>query len=145
LVEIITLQSSATTWQELFNEVAEYALKNNLVKNGYKEFLISREKEYPTGLKYNDSFAIALPHADIKYSNRQCIILVKPANKITFNRMDDKNSTVDVDLVAFLIITDADTYSKFLSKLVTYFQDQNVQNLIKLGKLDIIANELRKL
>jgi len=104
LVEIITLQSSATTWQELFNEVAEYALKNNLVKNGYKEFLISREKEYPTGLRYNDSFAIALPHADIKYSNKQCIILVKPASKITFNRMDDKNSTVDVDLVAFHLL-----------------------------------------
>lgn len=145
MIDVIILNSNASSWEELFNEVSEYLLKNGIVKNGYKEFLINREKEFPTGLKFNDSFAIALPHADIQYSNKQCAVIVKPNKEIWFNRMDEKSETVKVDIIVFLIITDAKTYNKFLSNLMILFQNPKVQNIIKEGKLDLLAEELKKL
>lgn len=39
MIKIITLNSNAKTWQEMFEEVADYLLRQGIVKEGYKEFL----------------------------------------------------------------------------------------------------------
>ena len=145
MIDTIILNSNATSWEELFDEVSQYLLEKGIVKSGYKEFLIKREKEFPTGLKFSDTFAIALPHADIQYSNKQCVVLVKPNKDVKFNRMDEKSETVKVDLVVFLIITDANSYNKFLSGLLELLQNIEIQKIIKEGKLDLVAEEIKKL
>jgi len=145
MIKIITLNSNAKTWQEMFEEVADYLLRQGIVKEGYKEFLKNREKEFPTGLKFNEDFAIALPHADIKYSNEQCVVLVKPSNNVFFNLMDDKNASVKVSLVVFLIITDPTIYNKFLSRLVTIFQDTKIQRFINNGDLEPLKEAIEKI
>jgi mannitol/fructose-specific phosphotransferase system IIA component (Ntr-type) len=59
--------------------------------------------------------------------------------------MDDKNASVKVSLVVFLIITDPTIYNKFLSRLVTIFQDTKIQRFINNGDLEPLKEAIEKI
>lgn len=145
-IKVIVLNNiSASNWEELFDKVASYLYTENMVKDGYKEFLVKREKEFPTGFLFNENFALALPHADIKYSQAQAVVLVRPAKPVEFKRADDSSKTVNANIIVFLIIKDEKAYTKFLSQLVALFQNEEVQQEALKGNLGFIKERVEEI
>lgn len=115
------------------------------VKHGYGKALLERERKYPTGLVINGAANVAIPHADIEYSLRPVVVIIKRANgQFKFGRMDDPDNSILVDMVFLLVVEKSSIYVKFLADLIELFQDTNFSRKLKEGKLKSVANLLRE-
>lgn len=119
------------TREEALSFLSDELLRKNYVKEGYKQSLLEREEEHPTGLALADSVNVAIPHTVTDLANENVFVLAIPQNEIRFRRMDDPSTEVSVDLIFLLVISDPNRYLKFLSKLTENFANKDLLSYIK--------------
>ncbi len=128
-------------WEGALKELAEYALSKGYVKPSYVKALLDREEKYPTGISIPNAVNVAIPHAEVEHVYRQALIIGYGEKPVRFGNIEDPDSTVDVDVILLLIISNPDGYVQFLSKLTLLFQDKDFIELARsrryreLGKL----------
>ena len=70
--ELVFPQVEASTKEEVISLLADALEKQGFVKDTYKDAILVREKEYPTGLP-STSPVVAIPHADNNLVNTTSI------------------------------------------------------------------------
>lgn len=124
-IRLLHLQGGGVA-SDVLSLLAEYATKYNLVKKGYKDALLEREKLYPTGIKAIKG--IAIPHADQEYTKKETVIVVTLDKPCLFKAMGGGcGQEVKVE-VLFLLILSEKKQVDALSKIVSFIQDENKMN-----------------
>ena len=132
--------------KELFIYMGEKLKESGYVKEGYTEAIIEREKEYPTGFQIGD-IAIAMPHVDAKYANKNGIFVSTLKKFIKFEDAEE-DRMLDVEIIFGLIIKDHDEHIEFLTRVSDLFQKDGFLESLKNSQTDeeiltILTKELK--
>lgn len=131
---LIDLNCSAISVEELFKEKAKVLLKMGYVTDTYEEALLQREKEYPTGLKM-PSIDIAIPHTTTEHINEPFIYFNRLNIKgMEFIQMGTDDVVVKPECVLMLGITKPEEQITLLAELMDLFNNSDFINSILLAK-----------
>lgn len=127
LVKIDTEYNDA---EGALNDTANVLFESGVVKDTFKEAIIKREKEFPTGLNFG-GIGIAIPHTDAEHVIKQSIAMNRLKKPVKFVEMASDNNLVDVSLIVMLAIKDPKNQIQFLQALMEVFQNKdNVEKMI---------------
>ncbi|MCY3028650.1 PTS sugar transporter subunit IIA [Aerococcus sp. JJEM-2022a] len=123
--ELVFVNSTASSLEEVINNVASKMIDKDIVKDSYPEAVISREKELPTGLNIGSEFGIAIPHTDVQHVNRSAIGITTLEKPIKVHSMVNPEDIIDTQLVFNLSVADPDGQIKILQQLMGLFKKVN--------------------
>jgi len=119
---LVIMGLEAETDQEAIGIMARMLYDQGYVKESYIQAVKEREKEFFTGLGFEE-MGVAMPHTDAVHVNRQAIgigILKKP---VRFRTMGELDGALDVQLMFMLAINKPDKQLDFLSHMIASCQD----------------------
>lgn len=129
---------------DALKSLVSVAEEHDYVTDAYREALLDREGEYPTGIYIPPlDYGVAIPHADAELVTEQALVVGVPESPVAFANMEDPEDTVDAELVLLLVVEDTDGYSEFLSNLVPLFQEESFYEHVQNGNGDAIVDEIR--
>lgn len=106
---------------EVLNHIADELIAKGLVTDSYRHAIFEREHQYPTGIAL-DQHAVAIPHCDAKHSLKPAIYFIRPNKTVVFNRADE-DTTIAVEMIIALVVTDPQAQLKLLRTLFGKLQD----------------------
>lgn len=118
-----------STQQEVLIKLADLLKKQGKVKDGYKEAIIKREGEYPTGLPSTEP-SIAIPHANYKLVNTTTLAIATLEEPVAFHNMENINETLDIQIVMMMAIGTPHGQVEMLQRVVSIIQDEKLRNNI---------------
>jgi galactitol PTS system EIIA component len=140
--EVVHFEDSTST--AALESLVSIAEIKGYVTDEYRAALLDREEEYPTGLYIPPhDYAVAIPHADADLALEQALVVGVPDAPVTFHSMEAPEKTVEAELVLLLVVAETDGYSKFLSKLVSLFQEESFYHAVQAGSGDEIVEQVR--
>lgn len=104
------------TCSDILSFLADKLKEEGYAKEGYKEAILKREVEYPTGLPAE--IKIAIPHCDHTLVNESAIAIGVLNNTVNFQAMDDPSKTLDVQIVIMLALDEPHGHIEMLQKIV---------------------------
>ncbi|MBS4804197.1 MAG: PTS sugar transporter subunit IIA [Clostridium sp.] len=104
------------TSNDILSFLADKLKEEGYAKEGYKEAILKREVEYPTGLPAE--IKIAIPHCDHTLVNESAIAVGVLNNTVNFQAMDDPSKTLDVQIVIMLALDEPHGHIEMLQKIV---------------------------
>ena len=133
--------------RDLFEQVADLLEDKGVVKESYREALIAREADFPTGLDMEflgkNLPNVAIPHTDTGHCLTENVAVVRLDKPITFRNMIAPTSEVEVSLLFFIINSSNDSQTGILSHLMDFFTSPgNLEGLAKLESKSEIYNYL---
>lgn len=130
--------------EEVLSAIADALCEQGLVKDTYKEAILNREKEFPTGLN-TGGINLAIPHADVVHVNKPAIAIAILDKPVEFQAMDEPEQTILVQVVVMLALKEAHGHIEMLQKVVGLIQDQAlVKQLIELEDKTEICNKIKE-
>ncbi|HIY92298.1 PTS sugar transporter subunit IIA [Companilactobacillus sp. HBUAS56275] len=120
--EIVLLDIAPKDSTEALGMVADELIKKDVVKESYKDAVIKREKEFPTGLNA-PSLGIAIPHTDAIHVNKPQIAIARLAQPVKFLQMGD-GADVEAKLIFMLALKEPHAQLETLQKLVALIQNE---------------------
>ncbi len=121
----IFIKKSFKDKKEALEFFSDNLMDRGKILDGFKEALLEREENYPTGLLVGD-INLAIPHADHIYVKESEILLCTLENPILFQRMDKPEEVVEVSIIILLAISDPNAHIKVLQRLFSLIQDQTI-------------------
>lgn len=133
------------TSNDLLSFLADKLKEEGFAKEGYKEAILKREAEYPTGLPAE--VKIAIPHCDHTLVNKPAIAVGVLNNTVNFQAMDDPNKTLDVQIVIMLALDEPHGHIEMLQKIVQLIKSsEDLKKIIEVTSdeevLQVINNYL---
>lgn len=122
--EAILLDIKGADATDVLSQMADVLYKKDVVKDTYKEALLTREVDYPTGLQV-ERIGVAIPHTDAVHVNKDQIAFARLTEPVVFRQMGD-GVEVQVSLVFMLALKEAHAQLATLQKLVSLIQDEAV-------------------
>ncbi len=119
--KLFVVEGNARTWQEAVEITSGVLLEQGCVYEDFYESCVEREKSYPTGL--TDLCPIAIPHTSKEHVKQEAVCALKLANPVTFYRMDDSESTVQVRYVLNLAFLDDNEHLELISRIIRCIKD----------------------
>ncbi|RPA60974.1 PTS sugar transporter subunit IIA [Aerococcus agrisoli] len=120
---------------QVISFLADKLLEAGYVKEGYKEAILERELEYPTGLPSNAP-GIAIPHANHELVNTTTLGIATLKNPVSFQNMEDTKSAVEIQIVIMLAIDEPHGHIEMLQKIVGIIQDEATRKNILAAESD---------
>lgn len=117
-------------FEEIIKFVGERLEREGYVKDTYIEAVISREKEFPTGLEMLTG-GISIPHTDRNHVNKSIISVVTLKQPIEVHSMINPSDKVKVTIFFVLAIENPDGQIKILQKLMNILQDKKFKEEIE--------------
>ncbi|MGG7058830.1 PTS sugar transporter subunit IIA [Clostridium nigeriense] len=115
---------------EILSYLAEKLQEKGYSKEGYREAILKREEEYPTGLPAE--VKIAIPHCDHTLVNESAIAIGVLKNTVNFQAMDDPSKTLDVQIVIMLALNEPHGHIEMLQKIVQLIKNpEDLKKIIK--------------
>ncbi|MFT8930644.1 MAG: PTS sugar transporter subunit IIA [Sporolactobacillus sp.] len=127
--ELIYLSERALNETELFEKIASRLYCQGFVNKDYKDGLVKREENFPTGLM-TQYLNIALPHSDTCFIEQPFICVVRIKDPITVKQMGD-NQEIEVRNFLFLGIKDPSKQVGLLQFLMELFQDESFVSMFQ--------------
>ena len=125
---------SATTCDELFEQVGSKLAEKGIVKPSFVEAIKERERNYPTGLDLSvvgeNVPSVAIPHTETEHCNENHIVVVKLNNGVAFKNMIAPDKTVDVRFAFFIINSQKTAQTNILSNLMEFFTKGNNMSIL---------------
>ncbi|HWJ80211.1 MAG TPA: PTS sugar transporter subunit IIA [Niallia sp.] len=128
---------------EILDFLASELIKKGYVKSSYKDALIKRENEFPTGLDYGD-YGVAIPHSDADHVLHSTLAIVVPSSPIYFNNMDGSGK-VEVQLICNIVLKDKKNQTTMLSSLMGLFSNEEAVGEMISGDRSSIKKHLSEL
>lgn len=122
--DLIEIGTNFSSQNDMFEKMFDKLYKNNYVKESFKEAIIKREKEYPTGL-YTDKISLAIPHTDIEHVKHPFIYVIKLEKPLQFVQMGTNNEWVEVDNIFMLGIKYPSEQVDLLAQIMDKLQDND--------------------
>ena len=120
---LIEVGVEADSWEEIISYGSELLLKKGNVKEGYKEKVIERERQFPTGLA-GKHMGIAIPHTSADYTLKPSVCVLIPQKPIAFHAMASEADTIDVSIVIQLAVKNGDMQLEMLRRVAQILQDE---------------------
>lgn len=123
--ELIYVNLQAKTKEDVIEKLADELFSAGKVKETFKEAVLIREKEYPTGLplgKYN----IAMPHTFAQHVVEPAIAVAKLENPVLFTEMGTADTELPVSLIMMMAVSDPKEQVGLLKKILQVFSDGTV-------------------
>lgn len=130
---LIFEKANYSSQDELFRSVSSVLLKEGFVKETFCQSIIEREKRFPTGLSTRN-LKFAIPHTEAEYANESAIVPVFLDEPIIFNRMDNPEESIQVNIVFILVLKDGYQHVKVLGNLIRSMQDEQVVKVFKTAR-----------
>lgn len=128
---------------EALNFLSSKLYDKGYVKDGYKEAIIDREKEYPTALPSVD-IKIAIPHANHTLVNKAAIAIGILKHPVEFSSMEDSDTKLKVQIVIMLALDEPHGHIKMLQNIVKLIQNPDaLKAIIKASSIEEIMNTLQ--
>jgi galactitol PTS system EIIA component len=119
--EFIYFQKEVQTDHDILSYLADQLFEKGVVKESFKEALLQREGEFPTGLP-TEGLAVAIPHTEAKFVNDNQLAIAILANPVSFNMMGMPENQVKVSIVFLLALKDAKGHLEMLKALMNVIQ-----------------------
>ncbi|WP_281790759.1 PTS sugar transporter subunit IIA [Faecalibaculum rodentium] len=121
---------NAATPNDVFQAMAARLQEQGCVKDSFLEAVENREKEYPTGILFENT-GFAIPHTDSAHVNESQICFASLKKPVPFASMIDKSESVDVELVFMLAMSQPHEQVETLQNLMALFQDGKAVEKLK--------------
>ncbi|QTL97646.1 PTS sugar transporter subunit IIA [Iocasia frigidifontis] len=142
--DLVEINLDLNNKEEVISRLSDHMLKKGFVKTGYKEAVLKREEEFPTGL-HGAFIDFAIPHTESKYVNEAAIAVGLLKNKVRFSTMEDYEEEVEVSLVLLLAILNPSKQIRFLQKLIEMMQNEKVvKDLLQVDDSNNLVELLKK-
>lgn len=139
--EVVYFDADSSTGA--LKSLVSVAEANDYVTDEYRQALLDREREFPTGIYIPLlNYSVAIPHADAELVSEQALVVGVPESPVTFANMEDPEETVNAELVLLLVVSDTDDYSEFLSNLVPLFQEESFHEHVQSGNGDAVVEKI---
>jgi len=130
---------------DIVETVSKKLINMDIVRESYPEAILTREKEYPTGLLGKHG-GFAIPHTYSKHCKQSAVTLLRPERPLKFTRMDDHNDTVDCGLIVMLAIADPEAQLPMLRKLMKSMQNEEYFRILSTEQnSDVVRETLKKI
>ncbi|WP_300381698.1 PTS sugar transporter subunit IIA [Clostridium sp.] len=132
-----------TNKNEVLNCLANKLYEEDFVKDGYRQAILEREAEYPTGLPA--AIKIAIPHCDHTLVKDSAIAMGVLKNPVDFQAMDDPSVTLDVQVVIMLALNEPHGHIEMLQKIIKLIQNaEDLTNIIKATSDEEVLEIIKK-
>lgn len=122
--ELVFFDFEAKDRFEFFNKMSEILVEKGYVKDTWLDAILTREKNYPTGLQF-EHIAVALPHVDPENLVKPYIAVIKPKEPIVFEGMAGIGGDVPAELIVNLgLLAHAEGQVAVLQALMGVFMDE---------------------
>jgi galactitol PTS system EIIA component len=108
---------------EILSRLSDRLYENGYVKETYKDAVIERENNFPTGLPLK-SIGVAIPHTDAHHVSQTTIGVAILKRPVAFSVMGSPNEKVNVSIILMLAMNDANKQIELLQKLMDFFQNE---------------------
>ena len=115
---------------QLLDKMCSKLYSEGFVKDTYVGALKEREKEYPTGILFENT-GFAIPHTDSKHVNQSQICFTSLKKPIVFKDMTNKENEISVELVFMLAMSQPHEQVDTLQNLMMLFQDVSAVEKLK--------------
>lgn len=120
--------SDLQTQEEVFTYIGDILRQKGLVKKGFTESILDREKNYPTGLDLSpvadDMPNVAIPHTEAEYCNDKAVVFTKLNRELTFRNMIDPEKELKVQYLFFIINNEKTNQTNILSELIEFMTNR---------------------
>ncbi|MGA8944011.1 MAG: PTS sugar transporter subunit IIA [Thermoactinomyces sp.] len=135
------------TQEEVFKYIGDILLQKGLVRKGFTESILDRERNYPTGLDLSpvadDMPNAAIPHTETEYCNDKAVVFVKLDRGIPFRNMIEPEQELKVKYLFFIINHEKNNQSNILSELIGFMTNrEHMKKLESLTEKNEIYNFL---
>jgi len=128
--ELIMMDLDADSDRKVLEMLANRLATRGFVRESYLGAVLEREQSFPTGLSTPD-VGVAIPHADFVHVVRPAVAVARLRRPVAFRRMDDPNSTVPVELVFMMAVSDPDGQITLLQRFMHLFSRGEVLLALK--------------
>ncbi len=129
--------------EEAITTLAVKLFQNGVVKNGFLESVIKREKEFPTGL--NTPIPIALPHTEVKYSKKEAFAIATLKKPVLFREMGNPEKKVGARIILMPVLTKHSNKNVIFYDLLRKCRDKNIASrLLNAKSSSEIISTLKK-
>lgn len=125
--ELVFPQLEVSTKEEVITLLADALERQGFVKDTYKDAILIREKEYPTGLP-STNLVVAIPHADNNLVNTTSIAVAALKNPVKFHNMEEVNQTVEAQIVIMMAIAEPHGQVEMLQRIIGFVQNDDEKN-----------------
>lgn len=122
--ELIIIDAEYESQQCMFENASHVLHEKGYVKASFKEAIIQRELDYPTGLKV-DKLNCAIPHTDIVHVNKPFIYVTKLKSPLSFIQMGTSDEQVPVESIFMLGITEPSKQVGLLSMIMEQLNNED--------------------
>ncbi len=124
--EIIDCENQTDFFKRIHSEFSE----KGIVKESFYEAMITRERDFPTGLKTN-TYNVALNHVDSIHVKTNALFIYKLKKDIMYHQMDDPENEISVGVVFVLLIKDHDLQVEAISEICRLWMNDELMIKIR--------------
>lgn len=145
---LIDLKEEGKDNVEVLNDCVDLMVKEDVVEETYRQQVISREKECPTALQF-ENIIVALAHGDPIGVKKSAMVIARCENHPGFGLMDNPEKFVPVDVVILLAVNDPNGHIQVLARLIEALSKKEVCDHLKQSNdkkqlCELLENELLK-
>ncbi len=127
--DLIELGITETQKEDVIKILADKLKAQGLVKDGYYENVIKREKDFPTGLP--TVIPVALCHTEAQYVNQSAMAVGTLAQPVEFNEMGTPERNIQAEIIFLLALKDPKDQINYLKQMVTVFKSKETLEKIR--------------
>lgn len=134
--ELIYQDLDAENKQEVISKLADALFSAGKVRETYKQAVLDREEEYPTGLSLGE-YNIAMPHTFAEHVIEPVIAVARLKKPVAFLEMGTKDVNLPVSLVMMMAISNPQEQLGLLRKILRLFSDdETLQTIMESPDVD---------
>ena len=133
----LIIRCDKKTYVEVLEYAADYLKEKGYVKDTFKEAILKREEDFPTGLEFKDSdFNVAIPHTFPAHIIVPGVLIIKTETPVKAIQMGTIEDVVMNIRYIFMLLLEgkSDSHLAMLQSLIEFFQ--NSEAMKGLGKAD---------
>ncbi|WAW14939.1 PTS sugar transporter subunit IIA [Peptostreptococcus equinus] len=143
--ELLFYNMKAEDKSDYFTKMSQKALELGYVNDQFEVNVKKREDTFPTGIQLEEC-AVAIPHTDAEYVNKEFIAVSVFEQSINFASMEDADAVLDVKLAFMLGLNQPHSQLEVLTQLMTLIQDNDKVNaLLNAGSKEELEKILKEL
>ena len=129
--ELIYINLQAKKKEDVIEKLADELFSAGKVKETFKEAVLAREKEYPTGLPLGN-YNIAMPHTFAQHVVEPAIAVAKLETPVIFTEMGTTDTELPVSLIMMMAVSEPKEQVGLLKKILQVFSDnEDLQELME--------------
>lgn len=123
--KIALFHETCDSKEAALRKLADRFIESGVAKETFYDGLVTREANFPTGLKAN-VMGVAIPHTDIEHVNRMQLGFMSLKEPVEFVNMEDMDDTVQVKMMFMMALKEPHQQLEMLMKLMDVFQNDKL-------------------